>query len=134
MGYDDSRLSRRTNELMATISQDVQGQGRQATELAIEQVPGSAPREDPLHPRLLVRETTAGADCSAHKSGCPCACHHQAPPVGEQERACPVLASTAELRRVILCKRQLSCAPNGIRIRPDALFGAPCQPCYYGLD
>ncbi len=58
MGYDDSRLSRRTHVQMTTISQDTQEQARQAVELAIEQISGQPPREIVVQPRLVVRETT----------------------------------------------------------------------------
>lgn len=58
MGYDDSRLSRRTHVQMTTISQDTQEQARRAVELAIEQIQGQPPREIVVQPRLVVRETT----------------------------------------------------------------------------
>lgn len=58
MGYDDSRLSRRTHVQMTTISQDTQEQARAAVDLAIEQIHGQPPREVVVHPRLVVRETT----------------------------------------------------------------------------
>lgn len=58
MGYDDSRLSRRTHVQMSTISQDTQAQAREAIALAIEQISGKSPREVIVQPQLMARETT----------------------------------------------------------------------------
>lgn len=59
MGYDDSRLSRRTHVQMSTISQDTQAQAHEAVGLAIEQINGLPPREVIVQPRLIARETTS---------------------------------------------------------------------------
>ncbi|HQD97488.1 MAG TPA: LacI family DNA-binding transcriptional regulator [Propionicimonas sp.] len=65
MGYDDSRLSRRTHVQMSTISQDTQTQAHQAVRLAIEQVNGMPAREVIVQPQLVARETTAAPPDSA---------------------------------------------------------------------
>lgn len=58
MGYDDSRLSRRTHVQLTTISQDTHEQAERAVELAIEQIHGKPPREVVVQPHLVVRNTT----------------------------------------------------------------------------
>ncbi|MHA6523271.1 LacI family DNA-binding transcriptional regulator [Tessaracoccus sp. G1721] len=58
MGYDDSRLSRRTHVQLTTVSQDTHIQADRAVELAIEQLHGNPPREVVVQPHLVVRDTT----------------------------------------------------------------------------
>lgn len=72
MGYDDSRLSRRTHVQLTTISQDTHEQAERAVELAIEQIHGKPPREVVVQPHLVVRNTTKAppdADVGERREG-----------------------------------------------------------------
>lgn len=66
IGYDDSRLARRPQVQLTTISQDTHAQAEQAMLLALERLRGENPREVVVQPHLVVRSTTAAPQRGGH--------------------------------------------------------------------